>query len=194
MKRSTDSLDWLNAVTLSVALGMSASIPGASIAAGATAGAAPATAAADPAPGSQTRHESTAGRSLAEDFCRAVREPAREARHAVRLRELEDIRKLLEERVQQLNERIAELKSWSEKREAFSDRARAQLVAIYAAMRPESASEQLAQMEETTAAAILSKLDPRAASAVLNDMPAAKAARLTSILAAVARQAEGKGS
>ncbi len=130
------------------------------------------------------------GRSLAEDYCRSAIEPAREARHAAQVRQLEQLRKELDERLSGIEARIVELKTWHAKRETFSDRATAQLIGIFGAMRPESASEQLTQMGEETAAAIISKLEARSASAILNDMPAEKAARLAGILAAAARKSE----
>ncbi len=75
-------------------------------------------------------------------------------------------------------------------REEFSKQASEQLVNIYAAMRPEAASEQLSRMDEITAAAILSRLKPRAASAILNDIPPDKAARLATILTGVSRKSD----
>jgi flagellar motility protein MotE (MotC chaperone) len=128
--------------------------------------------------------------SLAEQYCRAIRDSAAEARFAAQVAKLENLGKELDKRLEQIEARTAELKTWFAKREEFSQRATGQLVSIYAAMRPESASEQLTRMDEITAAAILSKLEPRAASAVLNDMPAEKAARLASILAGASRKAD----
>lgn len=133
---------------------------------------------------------SGSGASLAEEYCRSAIEPAREARHAVQARQLEHLRSQLDERLVRIEARIVELKDWHAKRDEFSKRAIAQLIGIYGAMRPESASEQLAKMAEETAAAILAKLEARSASAILNDMPAEKAARLAGILADAARKTE----
>lgn len=121
--------------------------------------------------------------TLAEQYCQSVRDAASEARHAVQAAELASLQKELDGRLEALKVRMGELKDWLAQREAFANRATAQLVSIYAAMRPESASEQLAKIDEFTAAAVLSKLEARAASAILNDMPAEKAGRLATILA-----------
>lgn len=131
--------------------------------------------------------------TLAEQYCRASADAVREARHAVRLKQIEGLRKELDERLAKVDVKLAELKEWFEKREAFSKRASDQLVGIYAAMRPEAASEQLTKMDEVTAAAVIGRLEARAASAILNDMPPEKAARLATILSEATRKASGDG-
>lgn len=128
------------------------------------------------------------GTSVAQDYCQAVRDAAREARHAVHLRQLEDLKRQLDAQLARIDVRVAELKDWLTKREEFANRVAQQLVGIYAAMRPESASAQLTKMDETTAAAILSKLEARVASAILNDMAPDVAARLVTILSAASRR------
>ena len=89
--------------------------------------------------------------------------------------------------------RIAELKEWVARREDFASRMSEQLVTIYSGMRPEAASEQLAKIEESTAAAILGKLAPRVASQILNDMPSERAARLAMILMGASRKTDPGG-
>lgn len=131
--------------------------------------------------------------TLAEQYCRASADAVREARHAVRLKQIEGLRKEIDERLVKVDAKLAELKEWFEKREAFSKRATNQLVGIYAAMRPEAASEQLTKMDEVTAAAVIGRLEARAASAILNDMPPEKAARLATILSEATRRASGDG-
>lgn len=125
--------------------------------------------------------------TLAEQYCLSVRDAAAEARQAVLAAEIKELQKALDQRLEVFETKSAELRDWLAQREAFANKATAQLVSIYAAMRPESASEQLAKIDEFTAAAVLAKLDPRAASAILNDMPAEKAGRLATILAGVSR-------
>lgn len=126
--------------------------------------------------------------SLAEQYCKSIRDAAGEARHAYQTAELKAIGKDIDERIAALEARTAELKDWFSRREEFARMATDQLVNIYAGMRTEAASEQLSRMEEFAAAAILSRLDSRAASAILNDIQPDKAARLASILAGVSRK------
>lgn len=125
---------------------------------------------------------------LAAQYCAAARDAIGEARYAQQAVELERLAKQADERLVLIGKRSAELREWIAKRDDFIASATAHLVAIYAAMRPESASEQLVRLDISTAAAILSKLDVRAASAILNDMPAEKAARLTAVIAGSARK------
>lgn len=130
---------------------------------------------------------------VSERYCRAVLEPAREARYAHQAIELKALGKELDDRIARIEARIAELKEWVARREDFASRTSDQLVTIYSGMRPESASEQLAKIDESSAAAILSKLAPRVASQILNDMPSDKAARLAMILMGASRKSDPGG-
>lgn len=131
--------------------------------------------------------------SVSEQYCQAVLEPAREARFAHQAAELNILGKALDDRLAKIEARIVELKEWVARREDFANRTSDQLVTIYSGMRPEAASEQLAKIEESTAAAILSKLAPRVASQILNDMPSDKAARLAMILMGASRKSDPGG-
>lgn len=130
---------------------------------------------------------------LARQYCTAVEDQAAEARYAWQTAQLEQLAKQVEERLAKLEERAAALKEWMSKRDAFTKQASDHVVAIFTGMRPESASEQLVRLNPGAAAAILSKLEQRAASAILNDMPADKAARITSILTDAARTSDRDG-
>jgi flagellar motility protein MotE (MotC chaperone) len=125
---------------------------------------------------------------LAAQYCVAARDAIAEARYAQQAAQLERLAKDADDRLALIDKRSAELKEWLAKRENFIAAATKHLVAIFGAMRPESASEQLVRLDISTAAAILSKLDVRAASAILNDMPPEKAARLTAVIAGSARK------
>jgi flagellar motility protein MotE (MotC chaperone) len=131
--------------------------------------------------------------SVGDQYCHAVLEPAREARYAHQTAELQALSRALDDRMAKIETRIAELKEWVARREDFANRTSEQLVSIYSGMRPEAASEQLAKIEESTAAAILSKLTPRVASQILNDMPADRAARLAMILMGASRKNDPGG-
>jgi len=126
--------------------------------------------------------------SLAAQYCAAARDSIAEARYAQQTAQLERLAKQADERLAAIEKKSAELKEWIAKRDSFIATATQHLVAIYSAMRPESASEQLVRLDVFTAAAILSGLEVRAASAIMNDMPAEKAARLTAVIASSARK------
>ncbi|MEO8652363.1 MAG: MotE family protein [Hyphomicrobiaceae bacterium] len=131
--------------------------------------------------------------SVADQYCQAVLEPAREARYAYQAAELQALGKDLDDRLAKIEARIAELKEWVARREDFASRTSDQLVTIYSGMRPEAASEQLTKLDESSAAAILAKLAPRVASQILNDMPSDKAARLAMILMGASRKSDPGG-
>jgi flagellar motility protein MotE (MotC chaperone) len=131
--------------------------------------------------------------SVSDQYCRAVLEPAREARYAHQTAEIEALSRALDDRMAKIESRIAELKEWVARREDFANRTNEQLVTIYSGMRPEAASEQLAKLEESAAAAILSKLAPRVASQILNDMPPERAAKLAMILMGASRKNDPGG-
>jgi flagellar motility protein MotE (MotC chaperone) len=146
-----------------------------------------------PEPKHPSAREPDRALSVADQYCRAVLDPAREARYAYQTAELQALSRALDDRMAKIETRIAELKEWVARREDFANRTSEQLVMIYSGMRPEAASEQLAKIEESTAAAILSKLAPRVASQILNDMPPERAARLAMILMGASRKTDPGG-
>ena len=109
---------------------------------------------------------------------------ARFARKAARLRALEGE---VEDRLKALEKKRAEYQEWLDKRQRFLAMAQQNVVSIYTAMRPDAASEQLAAMDDLTAAAIIARLSARSASAVLNEMETEKAARIATIMSGMAR-------
>ncbi|MGI9426768.1 MAG: MotE family protein [Hyphomicrobiaceae bacterium] len=122
-------------------------------------------------------------------FCANVADKALDARFAWQRRELIELEKKLGERVKLLSARIKEYKKWVALREDFSKRANAQLIEIYAKMRPDAASQQLSAMNGRTAAALISKLPPRKASVILSEMEAGKAAAISSMIKGAAKMA-----
>jgi flagellar motility protein MotE (MotC chaperone) len=118
-------------------------------------------------------------------FCENIADQAAEARMR---RQAEALRRLegeIEARIAELEAKRAETEEWLARRERFLAMAEDGLVSIYAQMRPDAASAQLAIMNEVAAAAILTKLAPREASAILDEMDAQKAARLASIMVGI---------
>lgn len=117
-------------------------------------------------------------------FCSVLEADARETRHALMEDRLDALRREIEERRDELRARSDELAGWIERREAFLALADDALVAIYAAMRPDSAAEQLALVEPIVGAALVMRLKPRQASGILASMPTERAAELVSIISA----------
>lgn len=125
-------------------------------------------------------------------YCSNLADAAQDARYARKLARLQAAEARIEERLAALEEKRAQTEDWLTRRQAFLARAEASLVDIYAGMRPEAASEQLAEMDDFTAAAVIAKVAPRAASAILNEMEPRKAARIASIMAGLSRTESGK--
>jgi flagellar motility protein MotE (MotC chaperone) len=119
----------------------------------------------------------------AEQYCSNVLDAAAAAQIAQQKANLEKAQKQLDERLALLASKTEELKGWIKKREEFTAHATDSLVQIYGKMKPEAAAAQLMAMDELVAAAIMSKLSPKATSLILAEMEAAKAARLSAVIA-----------
>lgn len=135
-------------------------------------------------PASSNRAESPTYNSAVQKFCAGIGPAAADARIAWQRRMLGEVEKEIDERIKRLEGRIAEHREWLRKREEFAEKAAGALVQILTKMTPEIAAQQLAQMDEQTAAALILKLDPKVAAPMLDEVPAAKAARLSAIIVA----------
>jgi len=133
----------------------------------------------------KSAEKSTAVASVASDvekFCAnnaAIVGAARLTWQAARLQELEA---KVRQRIEELEAKKAEFVAWMRKRDEAMRQASESVVAIYARMRPDSAAQQLAVMEDAMAAAVLAKLPSRAAGVILNEMESGRAARLTRVM------------
>jgi flagellar motility protein MotE (MotC chaperone) len=119
----------------------------------------------------------------AEQYCSNVVDAAAAAQLAQQKDNLEKAQKHLDDRIALLASKTEELKGWIKKREEFTAHAADSLVQIYGKMKPEAAAGQLVAMDELVAAAIMSKLSPKVAGLILAEMEAAKAARLSAVIA-----------
>ena len=128
-----------------------------------------------------------------ERYCTAMRDHVLEARYGRLERRATEARALIATERDALISRTKELSAWIERRERFLALADAQLVAIYGAMRPDTAGEQLALLSPTVAAAVLVRLKPRQSSAILAGMSAEEAAGLVAIIAASREPDDGGG-
>ncbi len=116
-------------------------------------------------------------------YCGAVAPSAAEARLEYQFRRLTELEVRVKDEVVALEKREAEARDWVDKRQEMLKAASDDVVAIYSKMSADAAATQLAAMDETIASSVLVKLKPQAASAILNEMEAAKAARLTTLMA-----------
>lgn len=123
---------------------------------------------------------------VAKQYCSNILDAAQEARFAWQLKTLKELQTKIDERIKALEEKIAKHQKWLNRRKKFLQETSAELVEVYAKMRPEAAAAQLSELNELAAAAILTKLNPRNTSAVFNEMETKKAARLAAIIAGAA--------
>jgi flagellar motility protein MotE (MotC chaperone) len=121
--------------------------------------------------------------SVVEQYCTNIRDAAADARIAWQMKSLRELEKQVEARIAELEARQADFEAWLRRREAFAARARENLVAVYANMRPDAAAEQLSILDDEEAASVLASLTPRSASAILNEMAAERAAQLAIAMA-----------
>ncbi|MBJ3778683.1 MotE family protein [Acuticoccus mangrovi] len=127
------------------------------------------------------------GADTAIAYCTNLADEAADARYQRKLARLEEVERQIEARLQALEAKRADYQAWLERRQKFLALAEDSLVSIYAGMRPDAASAQLAAMNELQAAALIAKVTPRTASAILNEMDPQKAARIASIMAGLSR-------
>lgn len=116
-------------------------------------------------------------------FCSNIADAARDRRYTLQEEKLKALKGDVDERIAALETKRAEYEAWLKRRDTFLDKAKADLVEIYAAMRPDSAAERLAAVSPDLAAAIVMKLEPRKAGVILNEMDKGAAAKLTGIMA-----------
>jgi flagellar motility protein MotE (MotC chaperone) len=133
-------------------------------------------------------HGENGGESEVAKFCGNFAPTASEARLASQAKRLVELETQIKAQLADLEKKEAQAREWVTKREALAKAASEDVAAIYAKMSAESAASQLGSMDDLIAAAILAKLNPRAASTILSEMDAARAARLTSLIAGAANE------
>ncbi|MGH6761696.1 MAG: MotE family protein [Phyllobacterium sp.] len=115
-------------------------------------------------------------------YCTNISDAAADARHALQVQELEQLRGDIDTRIARLEEKRKDYETWLKRRDEFIDKAEDSLVDIISKMRPDAAAAQMAMLGDEAAAAILLKLNPRVSSVILNEMAADKSARLARVI------------
>ena len=133
-----------------------------------------------------------AAASDAQTFCRNVATAAVDARVALQTRKLTDLEGEIAQRVAALEAKEAEVKAVLARHDEALKQAQASLVAIYGKMRPDSAAQQIAALDDTTAAALLQALNARQSSAILNEIPTERAVKLVAAIQALAQPEDKK--
>ncbi len=118
-----------------------------------------------------------------ERYCTSIADQARDARYAAQSNELKAMEAQVGIKLDELEAKRAEYQTWLEERRAFLDSADAILLDIYAKMKPDAAAVQMAGIDRSVAAALLTKLKPRQASAILSEMKPEAAAEIAGLIA-----------
>lgn len=127
-------------------------------------------------------------------YCTAIGPTASDARLAWQKRAMAEMEQQMAQRVERLDALVAEHKDWLAKRQTFATRVATSLVQVLSRMPAEAAARHVAELDEDTAAALLMRLDPKIAAPLLSEIPAAKAARLTVIIAAAGELTARRGA
>ena len=117
-------------------------------------------------------------------YCASAAPSIVEARIAWQTKRLAELDGQIVQRIADLEKAEAAARDWIARRDDMMKAARDAVVAIYARMEPESAAQEIAALDDRTAAAILAKLKPGVAGAILGAMDADRASRLASLIAA----------
>ena len=127
-------------------------------------------------------------------YCENIADQALDARFLAQKAELTRLEEELAKRTALLEAKKTEYQEWLTRRDEFISKAEANLVKLYAKIKPDAAAPQLAALDEEAAAALLLKLSPKASSAILDQMESGKAARLVSIIIGAAKPGDKAAS
>ncbi|AEV37116.1 hypothetical protein PSE_2608 [Pseudovibrio sp. FO-BEG1] len=128
----------------------------------------------------------------AKNYCEAIADQAKDARIAWQMRALFDVEHQMKAKITELDAKIAELRSWVQRRDEILQRAEGHVVDIYANMRPDAAALQLTSLDDETAVSILLQMKARKASSVLAELSSERAAYLTDMMAELTARKAGK--
>jgi flagellar motility protein MotE (MotC chaperone) len=131
-------------------------------------------------------------RSDSEKYCVHIADQAADARFAWQAKTIADLESEINKRIEELDAKRAEYQEWLKRREEILAEAQDHLVDVFARMRPESASVQIAALDDAMAAAVLQKLKARTASSILNEMEPTRAAQLTKAMVDIAQGKRGE--
>lgn len=155
-----------------------AAAPVAASAEGSGAGASPASAPVAKAPAPQP----PAPLTEAQKYCQNVAAAAADARFAWQSKKLGELQGQIQQRVGELEAKKAEVKAVLDRYDDAMRRAKANLVDIYAAMRPETAATQISLLDDAAAAAVLAQLPAKKASLILNEIAPERAVKIVNTL------------
>lgn len=123
----------------------------------------------------------------AQQYCFNTTDTAADARFAWQAKKIQEMEAELNKRAEILAEKTEDYKKWLARRDEFSRKAHEKLVGFYSRMRPDAAAEQLATIDEETAAAVVTKLETKVASQIMAEMDPVRAGRIATVIAGAAK-------
>lgn len=135
-------------------------------------------------PGPAALKSSVASKHELSNYCYNISDSAVEARSAILKEQLLTIETQVNKKLEQLEQKTNELKSWMVKRESFVNKVNESVVKIFQVMRPDAAASQFTELGPVVAASIISQLPPKSSSAILTEMSPVDAAEVALVLTA----------
>ena len=121
-------------------------------------------------------------------YCINISDAATETRNSILRKNLTSIESKVEGKLDILATRIAELRSWTLRREKFLKTGNESIISIFQTMRADAAALQLTELGPVVAASIIFKLEPKISSAILTEMKPADAAKITTVLTSAVKE------
>lgn len=121
--------------------------------------------------------------AIPDNYCANIADKAKDARYLLQAQSLKDLQKKLEDETAKLEAKRVEVEAVLKRRDEEMNKARRELVDIYAKVKPDVAAVQLALLPPETAASVMRQLKPQAASVIMNEMKPEVAAAIATLLA-----------
>ncbi len=115
-------------------------------------------------------------------YCINISDAATETRNSILRKELSIIEIRIDKKLEELDVRIKQLRSWTLRRENFLKTGNESIVSIFQSMRADAAASQLTELGPVLAASIIFRLGPKTSSAILTEMKPTDAAKITTVL------------
>ncbi len=115
-------------------------------------------------------------------YCTNIANPALDARNALQLAEIKEAEGEISAKIDELEAKRAEVEKWLGERRDFIESTSDIVIGIYSGMKPDAAAAQMAALDRSVAASLLTRLKPRQAGSILAEMPAPVASELAALI------------
>lgn len=126
------------------------------------------------------------------EYCANIAAAAEELRLERRRKELAELEKEVDVRLQALEKRQNDLRATLDRLDAFERKASEALVGLYSGMKPESAAAHFAQLDDDVAASLMLRMKSKVSSLILAEMDAMRGAALVKVISDLRNANPGK--